>query len=454
MELAVNKSIRISSGTNVILVSATIIGAWWVLGHNAVWIYGFSYAYHALNLQAFLFRRSNPESFMVQAILFRTVAFILLGCLLVPYLVFGLNHLAVAVILIGTLLHISAFSALGFKKTYYGTELTRQKHRIVEAFPYDRLQHPMVLGSLLQFSGLYFLVPQFTQAYPFLVVGHLILSILTAVIEHFDLHFKDYFFTSIKGSFSASDRVETIDWIRDWSIKQFQDDLRAECSMHRYIKTLPGETCLKIDAIRYADEVMQPIRHAFPQSRIVPLPMTDEIYISRYNIDRGGDQGLFDRHHDGNLRFMPGASVVRSLLYLSSEDNLEIVFDTSGMKFNMKTYDFGLLDFHKELHWVNGSYDPEKPPRILLKCNYYVDHVGYAPYRWLGISLNVAVFYCVKVAMEYSKSPKTYLQKLVGSLCNIVRQLNNLNPAAPVALLFLLVVVSMKVILLQIGNNN
>ena len=28
----------------------------------------------------------------------------------------------------------------------------------------------------------------------------------------------------------------------------------------------------------------------------------------------------------------------------------------------MKTYDYGLLDFHKELHWVNGSYDPQNPP--------------------------------------------------------------------------------------------
>ena len=28
--------------------------------------------------------------------------------------------------------------------------------------------------------------------------------------------------------------------------------------------------------------------------------------------DRGGDQGLFDRRYDGNLRFFPGGSVVRS----------------------------------------------------------------------------------------------------------------------------------------------
>ncbi len=31
---------------------------------------------------------------------------------------------------------------------------------------------------------------------------------------------------------------------------------------------------------------------------------TDELYISHYNKDRGGDQGLFDEHYDGNLRFL------------------------------------------------------------------------------------------------------------------------------------------------------
>ena len=76
-----------------------------------------------------------------------------------------------------------------------------------------------------------------------------------------------------------------------------------------------------------------------------------EFYVSRYNCDRSGDQGLFDRHYDGNLRFFPGGSVVRSLIHLSADDRLEVVFDTSGTQANMRTYTFGLLDFHNELHW-------------------------------------------------------------------------------------------------------
>lgn len=222
--------------------------------------------------------------------------------------------------------------------------------------------------------------------------------------------------------------------------------------MHKYIKTLSQEAIELTDQIRFADEVLQPIREAFPQSTIVPLPMTDEFYISRYNYDHGGDQGLFDKHYDGNLRFWQAGTVVRSLLYLSSDDHLEVEFATSGKRKNFKTYEFGLLDFHKELHWVNGSYEPENPPRVLLKCNYYVDHTRLAPLRWLGIGMNVAVFYVVKAAMEYSKSPKTLPQKLMGGVCNLVRRLNILNPALPVALVVVLIALSTKLLLWQFSG--
>ena len=39
---------------------------------------------------------------------------------------------------------------------------------------------------------------------------------------------------------------------------------------------------------------------------------TDELYISHYNKDLGGDQGLFSKHYDGNMRFLSFGSVVRA----------------------------------------------------------------------------------------------------------------------------------------------
>ena len=45
------------------------------------------------------------------------------------------------------------------------------------------------------------------------------------------------------------------------------------------------------------------------------------------------------------------------------------------------------------------------------------------------------MFYVVKAAMEYSKSPRTPPQVAVGFLCNLFRRLNNIHPLIPLALI-------------------
>jgi|GEM_PF-538639 len=438
-------------GVNTQVLFFAILVAWILVGHSSVLIYGLSFAVHLVNLHAYLWRHTRVNELIAQSIMWRCVAWAFILALLVPTIPFGINAWALIVLLMGTLLHAAAVNAIGIRRTYYSVELAEDQPKSIQTFPYNGIPHPMALGSILQFLGVWFLTPDFQNQHAVLMVGHILFTLLTLVIEHFDVHFSDYFFPAVKGRFSAKEAEHTIDGICKWSLERFESDINAECSMHRYIKTLPEAMRCQIDDVRYAEPVMRAIQAAFPTSKIVPLPMTDEIYISRYNLDRGGDQGLFDKHHDGNLRFMPGASVVRSLVYLSSEDDLAVVFETTGLRAEMKTYDFGLLDFHKELHWVDGSYDPSKPPRILLKCNYYVDHFGFPPYRWVGICANIAVFYVVKAAMEFSKSPKSLSQRIVGYLCNLFRSLNNLNPAAPIVLVAVVLAVSTRLLLRQMG---
>jgi hypothetical protein len=55
----------------------------------------------------------------------------------------------------------------------------------------------------------------------------------------------------------------------------------------------------------------------------------------------------------------------------------------------------------------------------------------------LALGANTAVFYVVKAAMEYSKSPKNPPQFVIGLLCNLFRLLNNVHPLVPFALIFL-----------------
>lgn len=402
-------------------------------------IYLLSYGFHLLNLETFVRRRTTLARFRRQTFVLRTLAVATLVALLAPYLTTPLNLWAAAPLAAGFWLQFAAVRALGWDRTYYGVELGAVAPRRIGTFPYSVVPHPMHLGILLQLAGLYALCPAFTEAYPYLIPGHMALTVLTALVEQLDLHLKERFFPVHLGTLQGADERAAVDRLREWFLRDFSSFVGRESSMHRYVKTLPDSAVALIDRVRYAPEVLAGIQAAYPGSRVVPLPMTDEIYLSRYNYDRGGDQGLFDVHYDGNLRSLPGMTVVRSLIYLSSDDHLEVVFDSSGRRANFRTYDFGLLDFHRERHWVEGSYLETNPPRILLKCNYYVDHGAPAPLRHAGIGLNVAVFYVVKAAMEYSKSPKTVPQRMVGALCNLFRRLNNISPALPVALIALVI---------------
>ncbi len=232
-----------------------------------------------------------------------------------------------------------------------------------------------------------------------------------------------------------------IDELAAWVENTYREELKARPSKHVYLRTFSDDITAKIDLLRDNDLIYAMILEQFAEdSVLVPMKNTDELYISHYNKDYGGDHGLFTKHYDGNLRFMPVGAVVRSLIYLQSDATYKVIFADSGVEKAFGTYDFGLLDFHKELHWVEGDYNPHDKQRILLKCNYLI-----APKNavWLSkalLAVNTGVFYVVKAAMEYSKSPKNPLQYAVGYLCNAMRLLNNIHPLVPILLIIALII--------------
>lgn len=233
----------------------------------------------------------------------------------------------------------------------------------------------------------------------------------------------------------AADRA-VIDGLVRWVEERYRDDLAKRPSKHVYIDSLPAQVIGQIDRLRDSPVIRALISAQVPQGSVVaPMKHTDELYVSHYNKDRGGDQGLFDKHYDGNLRFLSGSVVVRALIYLQSDATYKVVFDDSRVEKAFATYDFGLLDFHRELHWVEGQYNPADRQRILLKCNYLVTPSGSALLERAALAANTAVFYVVKAAMEYSKSPRTPAQRAVGFLCNLFRRLNNIHPLVPLALI-------------------
>jgi len=239
-------------------------------------------------------------------------------------------------------------------------------------------------------------------------------------------------FPATLGRFDDPDDRAVIDRLVRWIEARYRDDLQSRPSKHVYIRTLPPEAVSLIDRLRDSPLITGAILKAFPAGSVItPMRHTDELYLSHYNKDLGGDQGLFSKHYDGNLRFLPYGAVVRALIYLRSDDTYKVVFQDSGVERAFTDYEFGLLDFHRELHWVEGAYNPDDRQRTLLKCNYLIAPRNDGPAARAVLWANSAVFAFVKAAMEYSKSPRTLPQRGVGLLCNLFRVLNNIHPLVP-----------------------
>ena len=243
------------------------------------------------------------------------------------------------------------------------------------------------------------------------------------------------------GRFDDTGDRRLIDELATWVEETYREELEARPSKHVYLRTLPEGARAKMDRLSESPVIWNAIREQFDDGfAILPMKNTDELYISHYNKDYGGDHGLFTKHYDGNLRFMPIGAVVRSLIYLQSDATYKVVFADSGVEKAFESYDFGLLDFHKELHWVEGDYNPDDRQRILLKCNYLIAPKNAVWITKALLAANTGVFYVVKAAMEYSKSPKTPLQYLVGYGCNVMRLLNNIHPLVPIILVLAVII--------------
>jgi hypothetical protein len=238
--------------------------------------------------------------------------------------------------------------------------------------------------------------------------------------------------------------TKTVDDIKNFVFSHYENELKLRPSFHKYISKLPTEFQDMVSKIRDSDTIRNLICTQYEHCDITPLPDTDELYVSHYNIDGGGDQGLFNKHYDGVLRLLDDATVVRALVYINSKDDFVVHFLDSNISHNFKSYEFGLLDFNREYHWVEGKYNENmdlNDTRILLKINYLVCPKCSELYAKFVVYLNSIVFYIVKMSMEYSKSPKTPFQYVVGFFCNLFRVANNISVYLSILLVFVLLAI-------------
>lgn len=153
-----------------------------------VLVYGLSSAYHAVNLATFVFRRTVAARFALQSVAWRTVAFGLLAAVAVRSGELAPSVAGWSLLVAGIVLNALAVRALGVTRTYYGVELGAVPPARVTSFPYSRFSHPMHAGIVLQFAAIGLLCPALSREFPLLLPGHVALTVLTALVEHFDLH--------------------------------------------------------------------------------------------------------------------------------------------------------------------------------------------------------------------------------------------------------------------------
>ena len=171
-----------------VLALAVLLPLLVVVEDARVLVYGLSSAYHAVNLSAFVFRRTDVARFALQSAAWRTVAFGLLAVAAVRSGELAPSVAGWSLLVAGIVLNALAVRALGVTRTYYGVELGAVPHARVTSFPYSWFSHPMHAGIVLQFAAIGLLCPALSREFPMLVPGHVAVTVLTAVVEHFDLH--------------------------------------------------------------------------------------------------------------------------------------------------------------------------------------------------------------------------------------------------------------------------
>ena len=245
------------------------------------------------------------------------------------------------------------------------------------------------------------------------------------------------------GKFEDDKHRKIIDDIRKIILNDYIDNLKQRSSLHEYIVNTDEKLQNLVNEIRHSKQIKDDICSQYKNCDVTTLDNTDELYISHYNIDGGGDQGLYTKHYDGVLRIINNATVVRALIYINSNDNFVVHFLDSNNSHNFKNYEYGILDFNKEYHFVEGNYDNKmnyKDSRILLKINYLVCPKCSKYYTEFIILINYLVFYIVKTCMEYSKSPKTPFQYFIGFFCNLFRIVNNISVYLTILLVIFLII--------------
>ncbi|KAJ9461458.1 hypothetical protein DIPPA_27280 [Diplonema papillatum] len=101
------------------------------------------------------------------------------------------DAVSIAMIAVGYTLGGLAAGVIGVDRTYFGSELEIVRANWINAFPYNTIPHPMILGAIVALAGFHYNA-SFRADHPFLIPVHIGLYLTHAMQEHFDVHDKNW----------------------------------------------------------------------------------------------------------------------------------------------------------------------------------------------------------------------------------------------------------------------
>src|SRR5258707_8850292 len=110
-------------------------------------------------------------------------------------------------------------------------------------------------------------------------------------------------FPATVGRFDDRADRAVIDGLTRWVEDHYREDLAKRPSKHVYVRTLPGPVIEQIDRLRDSPLIASLIGARVPAGSVVaPMKHTHELYLSNYNKDHGGGQGLCPPQYAGKAR--------------------------------------------------------------------------------------------------------------------------------------------------------
>ena len=101
-----------------------------------------------------------------------------------------------------------------------------------------------------------------------------------------------------------------------------------------------------------------------------------------------------------------------------------VILDSNIKKY-FNSYDFVILDYNREKHYVAYNISNKKNTRIILKLHYFICPNCSKNYKLFVKYLNYMENHFVRSIMKYSANPKTFLKKFIGYIANLARVISN-----------------------------